>query len=165
MPKEHYTDLARLEALLVDTAEGSLATVGADGQPYITVVNHLYVPAKDKHEGNEKEYGKIYFHCAPSGRKLENILHEPRVCFSTYKVDRVAIGKHSCECTVYYNSVMGFGNAAIVKDDAVKQTILNSLTEKYAGHHLPPAPNAAIYARTTLVEISLNELTGKRKSE
>ena len=150
-----------MESLLKRTQTGSLATVGADGQPYITVLNHLYIAADPEPGNTNAAYGCIYFHCALTGRKLENIGHESRVCFSVYEMEQVEIGSHSCNCTVYYDSVLAFGTARIINNHPDKENILNALTAKYAGHNLPTAPGDS-YAVTGLVKITISELSGKR---
>lgn len=61
MRRKHseLTGKVEIEGILQKTREGRLATLGADGYPYITPVNYVY------------RQGSIYFHCALKGKLLE----------------------------------------------------------------------------------------------
>ncbi len=48
---------------------GRLGTVGADGRPMVKPLNFAY------------REGRIYFHCARDGEKLDDIKRDNRVCF------------------------------------------------------------------------------------
>ena len=149
MPKQSITDRGEMEDLLNDAQVGCLATVGADGAPYITPLNFLY---RD---------GCIYFHCALSGRKLDNIAAESRVCFSASEQERIVIGGKPCDCGTRYWSVLCFGQARLVPNGHTKAELLAELTAKYAGQHLG-LPDDQAARNTGLVEISVEKMTGKR---
>ena len=149
MPHEHFTDRATIERMLSESRHGVLATASLDGQPYATPINHYY---RD---------GKLYFHCALHGRKLDNILANPQVCFTVYEAQRLMLGEKVCDCSQRYESVICFGNARLLEDSAMKADILTRLTEHYAGREFaPPAP--ARVDGTAVVEITVTEMTGKR---
>jgi len=126
-----------------------MGTVGVDGQPYVTAHNFLY---RD---------GCIYIHCALTGRKLDNILRDPRVCFTAYVVDRLVLGEHACDCAMRYRSVIAIGRAVMVHDLARRRELLTALTERYTGQAVEP-PTRERVAGTALIEIFVEELTGKR---
>jgi uncharacterized protein len=149
MPHEPITERAELERLLNELRHGVLATAGVDGQPYTTPINHLY---RD---------GKLYFHCALHGRKLDNILANPRVCFTAYKAQRLVFGDKACECAQRYESVICFGTARVVEEVEFKTEILTRLSESYAGREYAP-PSLARVNGTTVVEITVRKMTGKR---
>ena len=71
MRRKHceVTDPREINRILSSTNIGRLATSGADGYPYITPVNFIW------------REGKIYFHSATVGEKLDNLAREPKVCF------------------------------------------------------------------------------------
>ncbi len=77
---------------------GMLATQGADGWPYAIAINHVI------------ENNTIYFHCAKKGHKLDNIRHNPKVCFSVVEKCKVLPEKFATE----YTSACAFGTAEIV---------------------------------------------------
>ena len=71
MRRKHceVTDPREIDRILSSTNIGRLATSGEDGYPYITPVNFIW------------REGKIYFHSAVVGEKLDNLAREPKVCF------------------------------------------------------------------------------------
>lgn len=149
MPQEAIVSHAGLEAILAEAQVGCLGTVGLDGEPYVTAHNFLY---RD---------GYVYIHCALTGRKLDNILRDPRVCFTAYVTDRLVLGPRACDCAMRYRSVIAFGRAELVHDLTRRRELLVALTERYTGQPVePPAPERV--AGTALIEIFVEEMTGKR---
>jgi len=57
-----------IESLLKEAEIGRLGTC-VDGEPYVVPLSFAY------HDG------KIVFHCAKRGKKLDNIAKNPQVCF------------------------------------------------------------------------------------
>lgn len=114
------TDKAIIERLLLETRIGRLATVGADGYPYITPVNYVYLR------------GAVYFHCARQGEKLDNLRREPKVCFAVDKpLAYLDTGYDKslpvCDVGQFYQSVVIRGLAEIVEDVEEKVEALNAL--------------------------------------
>ena len=69
--KDRLISREECEKALQEAEYGSLATISADGTPYITPLNFVY---KD---------GALYFHCAKNaGHKMENIAANNKACFS-----------------------------------------------------------------------------------
>lgn len=127
---------------------GTLATVGSDGEPYNVPLSYAC--------GN----GRIYFHCAGEGRKLDNLKAHPRVCFTVVGRTRVLPEKFS----TCYESVMVYGTAAVV-EGAEKMAALLALLEKYCADHLV-AGRAYLErqaAGTTVIAITIETVTGKSR--
>jgi nitroimidazol reductase NimA-like FMN-containing flavoprotein (pyridoxamine 5'-phosphate oxidase superfamily) len=144
--------LTREEAIdfLAQETIGHLATFDASGYPYITPLNYVYYQ------------GKIYFHCAKEGRKLDNLAANNRVCFEVSRIDEKVFAPLPCKCSTRYTSALVFGTAGIVEDTVRKMAILNALTETYAeGRPFPPV-EAAEAARCTVVEVYIDLIEGKR---
>ena len=144
--------LSREEAIdfLAQETIGHLATFDPTGYPYITPLNYLYYQ------------GKIYFHCAHEGRKLDNLAANNRVCFEVSRTDRKVFAPLPCKCSTRYTSALVFGTAGIVADPVRKMEVLNALTETYAeGRPFPPV-EAESASRCTVVEIIIEEIHGKR---
>jgi nitroimidazol reductase NimA-like FMN-containing flavoprotein (pyridoxamine 5'-phosphate oxidase superfamily) len=150
MPKEWITDRDEMESLLQETLVGCLATVGPDGSPYITPLNFVY------------HQGKIYFHCAFEGRKMDSIKANPRVCFEVHELIKIVHVQRACDFSTRYRSVLVFGHARSLPDVDEKVAILTALGEKYAGGRAvePPTPKEA--RGTEVIEITIEEMTGKR---
>lgn len=126
MRRKHseVTDQTEIFRILSSTNIGRMATNGPDGFPYITPVNYVAID------------GKIYFHCAPKGEKLDNLLRDARVCFEVdVPLSYIDIGldpaRPICNLHQFYHCVIIRGNAAIVKDDRLKLDALNALIAKH----------------------------------
>jgi len=118
------TDPKEIQRILSSTNIGRLATNGPDGYPYIVPVNFVTLN------------GNIYFHCAPKGEKLDNLNRDPRVCFEVdVPLSYIDIGldpnRPICNLHQFYHCVIIRGEAAVVKDDALKVDTLNALVAKH----------------------------------
>jgi nitroimidazol reductase NimA-like FMN-containing flavoprotein (pyridoxamine 5'-phosphate oxidase superfamily) len=138
-------------AFLATQTEGRLATCGQAGQPYITPLNYLYYE------------GKIYFHSKLTGRKLDNLAENHRVCFEVSDAIKITISEdRACGCSTRYTSVLAFGAARIITDEAEKTALLNQLVEKFAtGKPYQPVSESDA-ARCAVVEIHIDEISGKK---
>jgi nitroimidazol reductase NimA-like FMN-containing flavoprotein (pyridoxamine 5'-phosphate oxidase superfamily) len=150
MPQEWITDREEMESLLQKALMGCLATVGPDGSPYITPLNFCY------------HQGKIYFHSALKGHKMDNIRANPRGCFEVHELIKMVQGQRACDFSTRYRSVLVFGRARSLPDGDEKVSVLTALGEKYAGGQAvePPTPKRA--KGTEVIEITIEEMTGKR---
>ena len=118
------TDPQEIERILGSTTIGRLATNGADGYPYVTQVNFVF------------HRGKIYFHCAPSGEKLDNLTIDPKVCFEVdIPLAYIDAGFERegpiCRLHQFYHCVIIRGEARVVPDGPEKITALNALIAKH----------------------------------
>src|SRR5512139_221110 len=94
--KEREIPLQEAKALLSNAEYGILSTVGKDGQPYGVPLSYVY---RDN---------AIYFHCAITGQKLENIEHNAKVSFCVVGSTKVLPDKFGTE----YESSIVFGIAS-----------------------------------------------------
>ena len=114
-----------MDSILERCRIGRIATSGADGYPYITPLNYVY------HQGS------IYFHCARTGEKLDNLKRDSRVCFEVdiplayLDLDYYGDNPESCGVTQFYQSVVIRGRAEIVKDIDEKTTALTALVASH----------------------------------
>lgn len=106
------------------------------------------------------ESGRIYFHSAGQGRKLDLIRRNPRVGFA-FAVDVAPVaGNDPCAWTMRYRSAAGQGLAVIVVDATEKAHALDLITARYgaaAGGYDPRR-----LAATTVIRVDIVTLTGKR---
>jgi hypothetical protein len=150
MPKQWIIDQAEMEAIIYECPVGSLSTVGPDGAPYVVAVNYVY------------QDGKIYFHGALAGRKMDNIAHDSRVCFEVHVVDRIFRAPRAMEFGTRYRSVVMHGRARQLTDVGAKMEALMVLTARYAEGHPFEPPTEKEVAATAVVEIEIDEMTAKR---
>ncbi|MEG6584923.1 pyridoxamine 5'-phosphate oxidase family protein [Dendrosporobacter sp. 1207_IL3150] len=128
---------------------GRLATCG-EGQPYITPLNYVY------HDD------KIYFHCAKSGHKLENIKANEKVCFEVSQVNELVISEKPCSCSTRYTSVVVFGKARLIECSAQKAAVLNALMEAHAEGKKYHIVNEQMADSCAVVEINIDNISGKK---
>ena len=75
--KKQALPKAECDAVLSRCTSGVLALAGADGKPYAVPLSYVYAN------------GKLYFHCAASGRKLEMLRQNPQASFCVVDSDEV----------------------------------------------------------------------------
>jgi nitroimidazol reductase NimA-like FMN-containing flavoprotein (pyridoxamine 5'-phosphate oxidase superfamily) len=148
--KERQMPAASAQELLTRAEYGILSTVAADGQPYGVPVSYTY-------DGVDA----IYFHGALVGHKLDNLHHDPRVCFTVVGYTQVLPNQFS----TVYESAIAFGLADVLDGDE-KRLGLRLLAAKYN----PGDPSAAeeyierAFSATQVVRIHIEQLTGKHRN-
>jgi nitroimidazol reductase NimA-like FMN-containing flavoprotein (pyridoxamine 5'-phosphate oxidase superfamily) len=145
------TDPAIIIDLLNTCHTGRLGTVGKDGLPMVKPLNFTY------HEG------RIYFHCAQEGEKLDDIRRDNRVCFEVDLPLAYVKGttENPCRAEYLYRSVIVRGRAIIVEDRAERVLALDCLMAKYqpkAGNGPYPEEKLAL---TCVVRIDIEDMSGK----
>ena len=125
---------------------GVLSTVSEDGTPYGVPLNYVL------HDG------RIIFHCAPSGHKLDNIAHCPQVSFCVVTQAEVVPEKF----TTRFQSVVAFGTARILEGDEKKEGLL-ALVRRLCPDHIPAGETyiSNAWDKTTVVAVDIAHLTGK----
>jgi len=140
------TDPEEIEAILRDADVVRLGLC-RDGRPYVVPLAFGY------------EKGRLYFHSAPEGTKLEIIAANPRVCFEA-DVDRdLVTGEEACRWSFHYRSVVGFGTAAVVSDRAEKRRGLELLMAHYGGS--PAGIPDEMVDSVEVVRVDVETLTGR----
>ena len=138
--------------ILKTAPRGVLSVIGDDGYPYGTPINHLYC----------EEDGKIYFHCAMEGHKLDAVRANDKVCFTVLSEPV----KHPGEWWNCFTSVVCFGRIAEVKDEQRKNTLLRTLGTKLfpAGYDIE-ADMAKNASRALILELTIDHMSGKKVRE
>jgi uncharacterized protein len=143
-------DESVITGLLHTCNVGRLGTVGKDGYPMIKPLNFAY------------QDGKIYFHTAQEGEKIDDIRRDNRVCFEVdLPIAYVRGDANPCQAEYLYRSVIIKGRADIITDGQEKVFALQKLMEKYqpeGGYGYFPVEKLAI---TGVVRIDIEEMTGK----
>lgn len=149
--KKQVMDKKEAEFLLAKGTSGVLAVNGDDGYPYAVPISYVY------------EHGRIYFHSAKTGHKLDAILKNEKVSFTVIGQDNVIPE----EFTTYFSSVIAFGKARIIEDAEEKMSSLILLSEKYSPN-LEKEMNEEIEKsinHLVMVAIDVEHLTGKEAIE
>jgi nitroimidazol reductase NimA-like FMN-containing flavoprotein (pyridoxamine 5'-phosphate oxidase superfamily) len=139
------------EALrLLEEAEwGVLATVDADGWPYAVPVNHAVVD------------GALIIHCATVGHKLANLAFNPKVSYCAVTLAEAL----PAELATRYASVVVFGVAQLLTDEAEKRAALRALGLRFAAGH-PEVVDRELdkdLFRTAVLRVRIERVTGKAR--
>ena len=110
MPIEEAKEILR------DGKSGVLALVGDDGYPYTVPMCYYF------------DGGKIYFHSAATGHKMDAIENCDKASFCVVSEDRNIPEK----LTTAYKSVVVFGKIAVIEEPGEKRTAIEALGKKYS---------------------------------
>lgn len=123
MPDQTFKPgLRRMEKIVREELVGRLG-LSCDGEVYVVPINHCYVR------------GKLIFHCAFEGRKLDMMRKNPRVCFEVDRWiarPRARGGRYHEICDAGYESVICFGRAREVTDLSERVKLLDTYQRHYA---------------------------------
>jgi len=146
--KDREIDPADAKGLLTTCEYGILSTADENNQPYGTPLNYIY------------QNDSIYFHCAKSGHKLENIKHNPKVSFCVVGKTKVL----SSEFATEYESAVAFGVASEAKG-AERNDALVAILEKYSPDFITQGKGYIEQKdkATTVIKIDINHMTGKAR--
>ena len=136
--------------ILENSTSGVLAVSGDNDYPYAVPLSYVY---RD---------GKIYFHCAKTGHKLDAIRNNPKASFCIIAADEVIPERF----TTHFKSVIAFGTARIMENDEMRPAI-DWLAEKYS----PDNEEGRLkeiereYSILCMIEFTIEHLTGKEAIE
>ena len=137
-------------AVMGRCTNGVLACLGYEDYPYAVPLSFVYFN------------GKIYFHSAKAGHKIDAITKNPKVSFTVIDEDTIV----SEEYTTYFRSVIAFGKARIVDGDERLEAFA-ALVEKYSGDQPEEAKHKEIAgcAQAYIIAIDVEYITGKEAIE
>ncbi len=149
--KTHQLDRQQIDSLLDRAEVASLATINADGTPYVAPVHFLY------------QEGAVYVHGLPAGQKIDNIKANPAVCLTVCKMDGVLLDPsgNPCDTNTSYQSVILQGTASILANAETKRTILEGIAQKYTPELSGGVLPESMVKGTAVLEIRVSMITGK----
>ena len=144
--KREITDKSVLEQLLM---QARICRLGLyDGKwPYVVPVNIGY------------NAGHLYFHSSRKGKKMEILRDNPNVCFEVDSDVEMVTGELPCDYTTNYKSVIGFGTAVVVEDEAEKLEGLRIIMRRHGAPIEGFRPE--VVPVTAVVRIDIQSMTGK----
>lgn len=140
------------EAILLQGSSGVLALLGDGGYPYALPISYVYAQ------------GRLYFHCAKAGHKLDAIRRCDKASFCVIGQDEVKTEEY----TTYFTSAIAFGRVRILEDEAEKRAAIDLLARKYAPQDSAQGRQRAIereYAPLCMLEMRVEHLSGKAAIE
>lgn len=138
-------------AILQKATAGTLALLGDDGYPYAVPISYVY---------NE---GKLYFHSALNGHKVDAIRKYDKASFCVIEQDDVQPEKY----TTFFRSVIAFGRIHIVEDEKEKLEIVRMLGNRYNPNQddaLQKEIESGL-SRLLAIRLDIEHLTGKEAIE
>ena len=149
--REFKVSRTEMEQILREETIGYLG-LSVDGQAYVVPLNYGYVD------------GRILFHCALTGKKLDYMRANPQVCFTVGRqsgeVRRHAEGD---PCHIDSDSVICYGRARIVEDVEERKAVLDAFNHVFRPEAEAISLESA--ANCCAVEIAISEMTGRRERE
>lgn len=136
--------------ILEEGTSGVLALSGDDGYPYAVPMSYVYCG------------GKLYFHCANVGHKMDAIARCEKASFCVVSQDLIVPEKF----TTFFRSAIAFGRIRVLSGDEAISALM-TLAEKYspgdeAGRRAEAArPNPTL----AMLEMTIEHLTGKEAKE
>ncbi len=139
-------------AILKRNTNGILAVQGDNGYPYAVPLSYALCD------------GKIYFHSALQGHKIDALRGEEKCSFCVVDKDQIV----PAEFTTYFRSVIIFGKAHIIDDREKMLKALNLLADKYSPEQSEEERLAEInhgIGRVAIIVLTIDHMTGKQARE
>ncbi len=131
---------------------GVLALLGDNEYPYAVPLSYVY------------EDGKLYFHSAKSGHKIDAVQRRAKASFCVIDKDLII----PQEYTTYFRSVIAFGQIRVIEDDDEKRAAIEKIAVKYAPEDTSAHREDAIsreWEPLCLLEMKIDYVTGKEAKE
>ena len=137
--------------ILKNATAGTLALLGDNDYPYAVPISYVY------HEG------KLYFHSALAGHKVDAIRNCDKASFCVIDKDDVQPEKY----TTFFRSVIAFGRIHIIEDDKEKLAMARMLGNRYNPNNdesLQREIEGGL-SRMLMIRFDIEHLTGKEAIE
>ena len=144
---KEITDRVEIESIIHRSLVCRLGMVDED-RPYV-------VPLCFGYQDNT-----LYFHSAIQGRKIDILRRNNKVCFE-FDIDSQPVkADNPCEWGMNYKSVIGFGKAYLVDDDATKRAALDIIMRQYSDGAFDYPKNKI--KNTLVIRVEIEQMTGKQ---
>lgn len=170
--KKQELPLGEAVAILQRGTSGVLALSGDEGYPYAVPMSYAYdgegagacVGDAAAAQDAAPSLGRLVFHSAAAGHKVDAIARDGRASFCVVDQDDVAPEKF----TTLFRSVIAFGRIRVLDDPAEKRAAIELLSRRYA----PGAPREAeseeierFWSTLLMFELRIEHLSGKEAIE
>ena len=138
-------------AILKKATAGTLALLGDNDYPYAVPLSYVY------------QEGRIYFHSALAGHKVDAIRKCDKASFCVIEQDDVQPEKY----TTFFRSVIAFGRIRIIEDEHEKLETARMLGNRYNPNHdeaLQKEIEGGL-SRMLMIRFDIEHLTGKEAIE
>ena len=149
--KQQLTE-AECVSILERNTSGVLAVLGDGDYPYAVPLSYVF------------DAGKVYFHCAKSGHKIDAVQKHSKASFCVVDQDQVVPEEY----TTYFRSVIAFGQVHVIENEAEKRAAIEKLAIKYAPNDSELGRRQAIdreWAPLCMLSMDIEHMTGKEAIE
>ena len=150
MPSKRFIESCEeMEKILREETMGFLGLC-MEGMPYVVPLTYAYIR------------GRIFFHCALKGKKLDYIKSNPQVCFTVGKQSgMVCYHPQGARCLTNHDSVICYGIARVIENVEERLEILNGFNRCLQ----PDAKEISLDAisKCQAVEIKIAKMTGRQQ--
>ena len=148
--RQQLSNEESIEILQKATA-GTLALLGDENYPYAVPISYVY------HEG------KLYFHSALTGHKVDAIRKCDKASFCVIEQDNVQPKKY----TTFFRSVIAFGRIHIIEDEQEKLETARMLGNRHNPHDDEGLQKEIEggFSRILMIRFDIEHLTGKEAIE
>jgi len=145
--KNQALDALLCREILQKTENGVLALLGDEEYPYAVPLNHVMMD------------GKLYFHCAVKGHKVDAIKRCSKASYCVVAEDEVDAQNLSTR----FRSVIAFGQVRMVEEMQTKKRALQAIAERFAPDNMAAAMKEIddSLSATGIIELTIEHLSGK----
>lgn len=138
-------------AILQKATAGTLALLGDGDYPYAVPISYVY------------DDGKLYFHSALTGHKVDAIRKCDKASFCVIERDDVQPERY----TTFYRSVIAFGRIHIVENEEEKLSFARMLGNRYNPNDEERLQKelGKGFSRMLMIRFDIEHLTGKEAIE
>ncbi len=145
--EKETTEASAIEAIITKSLVCRLA-LSDDNVPYMVPLSFGY---KDK---------VLYFHGPQTGKKIDIIKKNPKVCFEFDADTEIVKANDACRWTMKYRSVIGFGSAVLLEDIEEKRKGLAVIMNQYSDGAF--RFDDAALEKATVIKVKIESMTGKQ---
>lgn len=144
--------LEEAKELLRKNPRGALSVLGDNGYPYAVPMNFFY----------DEQDNAIYFHSSKRGHKIDSILANDKVCFTSWDHGYLEEG----DWAYHVSSVIVFGRVRLIDDPKVTEEKVRIFAQKYypSKEELELELKAAL-AGVQLLALEIDHISGKKVQE
>jgi uncharacterized protein len=140
-----------IEQLLSGSETCRIAMIDGNS-PYIVPLNYGYVS------------NALYFHSALSGRKIEILKQNNRVCFEIENFSEIVRDEIPCEWTAKYRSLIGYGTIEFITGNEEKKKGLDVIMTHYGRKGAITYSDSHI-ENIVILKLNIEEISGKQSGD
>jgi len=145
------TDRTTIDKILSSSLICRVAMIDGE-RPYIVPLNYGYSD------------NALYIHSAPIGKKIEILTLNNKVCFEIDVEGDLIKGDLSCDWSINYRSLIGYGSMDIITDFEEKQAGLDIIMKQHG------KSENNIYKKSNvdsilILKLNIEQITGKQSGD